>query len=121
MAYETNGHYRQLQQVAREKREAVEARRREERTLRCVRSMCCPTCAVVDCVVHRPTAGCLWAHIADLVVCRPSYQQQPNSHGFNSDLKARIRVQEMEVNRWVTHIEFLEEQERNLSEDLALL
>lgn len=49
------------------------------------------------------------------------FQQQPNSHGFNSDLKARIRVQEMEVNRWATRIEFLEEQERNLSEDLALL
>lgn len=39
----------------------------------------------------------------------------------NRDLKSRIRMQEMEVQRWTTRIDFLEEQERNLSEDLALL
>lgn len=43
------------------------------------------------------------------------------THANNRDLKSRIRMQEMEVQRWSTRIEFLEEQERNLSEDLALL
>lgn len=46
---------------------------------------------------------------------------QPSNLNHDRDLKARIRMQEMEVQRWANKVEILEEQERALSEDLALL